>query len=129
MTIPDTEECFAFIYSIGDPHGSSQTETNAQILGPDDSYIIQNDKNITGFHAHYYDLRLGNCFKAGPRGKRGKPCYKTLPEVRARATFLSDSIKACGRWTCLLGFLMPVTIYWQSFSAWHTVVILMYTLR
>eukprot|EP00884_Botryococcus_braunii_P011268 jgi/Botrbrau1/20141/Bobra.0173s0043.1 len=80
VTIPETKECFALIYAVEDPHGSPYSASSAQIMGPDDSYLIQYQHDNSGFWAHYYDLKLGNIFKSRTKVSPRKPAYRMLPE-------------------------------------------------
>lgn len=80
---------FAFIYSIDDPHGGTpssgmgvqvgwrgqgyarrlcasrcpvQSELPPQVMGPKDTYIIQQSRNVSSFWASKTELELGNVF-------------------------------------------------------------------
>ncbi|EIE26754.1 tocopherol cyclase [Coccomyxa subellipsoidea C-169] len=78
-------ESFAFIYSIEDPKGNTQTggvgaqactsvpwltllKAHAQIMGPGDSYLLQYSNNVGAFWADQHSLALGARFRA-PNGQ------------------------------------------------------------
>jgi len=87
VTLPGEAQAFALIYSIEDPEksveacpapppssstsdssSSSSSSTKpglgVQIMGPDDSYIIQYDPDVSKFWAKDPELALGACFEA-----------------------------------------------------------------
>eukprot|EP00241_Pyramimonas_parkeae_P004526 CAMPEP_0114272710 /NCGR_PEP_ID=MMETSP0058-20121206/28637_1 /TAXON_ID=36894 /ORGANISM="Pyramimonas parkeae, CCMP726" /LENGTH=882 /DNA_ID=CAMNT_0001391973 /DNA_START=28 /DNA_END=2676 /DNA_ORIENTATION=- len=54
---------FAFMYSIEDPQGNSPLSgVGAQVMGPNDGYLLHHDPSVRSFWASTSDLRLGNCF-------------------------------------------------------------------
>eukprot|EP00195_Chlamydomonas_chlamydogama_P014697 CAMPEP_0202899352 /NCGR_PEP_ID=MMETSP1392-20130828/7616_1 /ASSEMBLY_ACC=CAM_ASM_000868 /TAXON_ID=225041 /ORGANISM="Chlamydomonas chlamydogama, Strain SAG 11-48b" /LENGTH=470 /DNA_ID=CAMNT_0049585515 /DNA_START=249 /DNA_END=1661 /DNA_ORIENTATION=+ len=80
VQIPNTRQSFALIYSIEDPHAKTSTPefphagVGVQVMGPDDGYICQFNRNTTRFWADAHDLALGAAFKAGP-GRGPSPLY------------------------------------------------------
>lgn len=76
VTLPDTRESFAFIFSIEDPHSkkysnpdengiskSPYTLSCCQIMGPDDSYLIKSDKRDTIYWSWKNSQGLGCTFE------------------------------------------------------------------
>ena len=90
VTLPGEAQAFALIYSIEDPKksstndekcssspssSSSSSSSNSstpglgvQIMGPDDSYLIQYDSDVSKFWAKDPELALGACFEAKKEG-------------------------------------------------------------
>ncbi|KAK9792704.1 hypothetical protein WJX73_007933 [Symbiochloris irregularis] len=63
---------FALIYSIEDPNGDTPLSgTGAQIMGPDDSYLLQYAKGSKDFWADGDQLALGATFKRHPESSAG----------------------------------------------------------
>lgn len=61
VTLPDTGESFAFMYSIEDSiGGKAYSGGAAQILGPGDSYLIRTFPDVKGFWAWRDRLGLGH---------------------------------------------------------------------
>lgn len=58
------KESFALIYSVEDPLGNTPLSgVGVQVMGPDDGYIVQFDKNVKRFWAERNKLSLGSCFE------------------------------------------------------------------
>lgn len=56
-------QSFALIYSIEDPLATLPTRgVGAQVMGPDDSYIVQYSRDVSRFWADPRALSLGACF-------------------------------------------------------------------
>ena len=67
ITLPDQNASFAFIYSIEDPFdGSDLSLCCHQIMGPNDDYLVQADKDHTKFWAWYHQQGLGCIFESPP---------------------------------------------------------------
>ena len=65
ITLPQDNASFAFIYSIEDPFdGSDLSLSCQQIMGPDDEYLVQADRDHTKFWAWTHQQALGCVFKA-----------------------------------------------------------------
>lgn len=80
VTLPGEAQAFALIYSIEDPKtknnggddngaacppsSPSKPGVGVQIMGPDDSYLIQYDPDVSKFWAKDPELALGACFEA-----------------------------------------------------------------
>ena len=65
ITIPEDMVSFAFIYSIEDPfEGSELSLSCQQIMGPDDEYLVQADRDDTKFWAWYSQQALGCVFES-----------------------------------------------------------------
>ena len=61
VTLPDTAETFAFMYSIEDPQGGTPTSGGAaQILGPRDEYLCRTFPQVQQFWAWQHALGLGH---------------------------------------------------------------------
>lgn len=68
--MPNESDSFALIYSIEDPAGTSaQSGIGAQVMGPQDGYMIQYDHDVNKFWASSTSLSLGTCFES----EIGKP--------------------------------------------------------
>ena len=75
VMIPKDKDSFALIYSVEDPKGnSSSSGIGAQIMGPQDGYMVQYDYDVSKFWASTSSLMLGACFET----KSGKPRSKRL---------------------------------------------------
>lgn len=60
VTLPQSGETFAFMYSIEDPAGGFYSGGAAQILGPDDGYLIRTFPDPARFWAWRHQLGLGH---------------------------------------------------------------------
>lgn len=61
ITLPDSGQTFAFMYSIDDPIGGKPCSGGAaQILGPDDQYLCRTFPHINQFWASSESLALGH---------------------------------------------------------------------
>lgn len=103
VTLPGEAQAFALIYSIEDPKKeeggdaacppSSKPGVGVQIMGPDDSYLIQYDADVSKFWARDPELALGACFeaKAGKNGTGAPPLRRQIwaPSPRRRSTTAS----------------------------------------
>lgn len=64
VALPGTGKGFAWMYSIEDPKGDSSTAgVGAQVMGPDDSYMVQFSRDTSSFWADPNSLALGACFE------------------------------------------------------------------
>jgi len=70
VTLPGDGQSFALIYSIEDPLGGSSninsrsfTGVGAQVMGPDDGYLLQYSKDVSSFWADRTSLALGATFR------------------------------------------------------------------
>ncbi|PSC72651.1 Tocopherol chloroplastic [Micractinium conductrix] len=67
VTLPGDGASFALIYSIEDPAGGGRCAgVGAQVMGPDDGYLLQYSPQVQQFWADRSDLALGAMFR--PRG-------------------------------------------------------------
>lgn len=65
ITLPEVGQTFAFMYSIDDPAGGKRCSGGAaQILGPDDEYLIRTFPDVEKFWADREALGLGHWRKA-----------------------------------------------------------------
>ena len=63
ITLPGNAKSFALIYSVEDPLGNSPfSGVGAQVMGPDDGYILQYSKYTSNFWADPTRLALGCVF-------------------------------------------------------------------
>jgi len=69
--IPQVDQSFALIYSIEDPKGSQIAGVGAQIMGPEDGYLIQYSKDVSSFWASPNNLELGATFATAPGARQG----------------------------------------------------------
>lgn len=61
--MPGDGKSFALIYSVEDPQGRGQfSGVGAQVMGPDDGYILQYSKDVSCFWADRSSLALGATF-------------------------------------------------------------------
>lgn len=64
LTIPEEDASFAFIISIEDPGTDSNLKLSCiQVIGPNDSYLVQADRDDTKFWAHKNQQALGCNFR------------------------------------------------------------------
>lgn len=65
VTLPSDGQSFALIYSIEDPVGNRATAgVGAQVMGPDDGYLLQYSPDVVRFWAEPHSLALGAVFRA-----------------------------------------------------------------
>ena len=65
VTMPESGESFALIYSVEDPLGNTPISgVGAQVMGPRNGYFVQYDKRTADFWAQRNKLALGCNFKA-----------------------------------------------------------------
>ena len=63
VTLPGDAKSFALIYSIEDPKGGGVfSGVGAQVMGPDDGYLLEYSTDVSGFWADRSRLALGACF-------------------------------------------------------------------
>ena len=127
VTLPGEAQAFALIYSIEDPKAtkengkgecspassssaspssssSSRPGFGVQIMGPDDSYLIQYDADVSKFWAKDPELALGACLEAKERkGEGGESSVLSPPSGPVAAAEFDDSVA--------LGF--------QATATWH----------
>eukprot|EP00873_Tetraselmis_striata_P022254 jgi/Tetstr1/442518/TSEL_030616.t1 len=78
--IPEEDTSFALIYSIEDPANDTKTAgVGAQIMGPDDGYLLQYSKDVDSFWASARELQLGATFRPAPRSS-GRRLERIVPE-------------------------------------------------
>ena len=53
-----------------------------QVMGPDDSYLLQYGKDVRSFWADPHALALGACFRPRGAGRPGLPLGRVVPEVQ-----------------------------------------------
>ncbi|PRW18397.1 tocopherol cyclase [Chlorella sorokiniana] len=64
VTLPGDGQSFALIYSIEDPAGGNRCAgVGAQVMGPEDGYLLQFSPQVQQFWADPRDLELGAVFK------------------------------------------------------------------
>ncbi|MEW5314866.1 MAG: hypothetical protein WDW38_006330 [Sanguina aurantia] len=83
VTIPENGQSFALIYSVEDPGlpGSKAGGVGVQVMGPDDGYICQHTRSVSGFWADQNSLTLGATLqsrRSSPTGQRGGPSNSML---------------------------------------------------
>ena len=72
VMMPEYKDSFALIYSVEDPTGTSnQSGIGAQVMGPQDGYMVQYDYDVTKFWASDASLQLGACFES--KNNRPRP--------------------------------------------------------
>lgn len=81
VVMPETGESFALIYSIEDPLGNSSVSgVGAQVMGPDEGYIVQYSRDVSTFWASPAGLALGACFQRAPESSAAAPSlHSVLP--------------------------------------------------
>ncbi|MEW5297492.1 MAG: hypothetical protein WDW36_000698 [Sanguina aurantia] len=109
VTIPENGQSFALIYSVEDPGlpGSKAGGVGVQVMGPDDGYICQHTRSVSGFWADQNSLTLGATLqsrRSSPTGQRGGPSNSMLSKeefnrrvetgFQASSTFQQGSIVA-----------------------------------
>ncbi|KAL4432855.1 hypothetical protein ABPG77_008181 [Micractinium sp. CCAP 211/92] len=79
VTLPGDGQSFALIYSVEDPAGGNKySGVGAQVMGPDDGYLLQYSPQVQQFWADRRDLALGAVFK-----QQGSPAV-AAPPVRLK---------------------------------------------
>jgi tocopherol cyclase len=80
ITIPEQNASLAFIYSIEDPFEDSALSLAChQIMGPDEDYLVQADKDHSKFWAWYHQPAFGCVF--APKNKRNANNSLSSPVV------------------------------------------------
>ncbi|CAL8467097.1 g6633 [Coccomyxa elongata] len=98
VSIGEAGESFAFIYSIEDPKGNTQTGgVGAQIMGPGDSYLIQYSKDVGRFWADTHSLALGARFRA-PNGQALQRAPQSILPQDAFDRFVEQGYQASQTW-------------------------------
>ncbi|KAK9823665.1 hypothetical protein WJX72_004524 [[Myrmecia] bisecta] len=82
IALPGEGQSFAFMYSVEDPTGSGQSGVGAQVMGPDDSYLIQYTRDISCFWADKDSLALGASFKPTDARKKGSMPKEMMSEAQ-----------------------------------------------
>ena len=82
VTLPDSGQTFAFMYSIEDPIGGKPHSGGAaQILGPNDEYLCRTFPNVHTFWAWKHALGLGHWGKV--RGASGQQSAVSSQQLNA----------------------------------------------
>ena len=102
MTLPGDAKSFALIYSIEDPSGSNGfSGVGAQVMGPDDGYLIQYSKDVSSFWADRNRLALGSVFRrkdpGGVVGSSGYGLKGMIPKERF-CQVVGEGFQASSRW-------------------------------
>jgi len=64
VALPEPGKSFAWMYSIENPSGKGEfTAVGAQVMGPDDTYLIHQSSDVKTFWADPDSLALGACFQ------------------------------------------------------------------
>jgi hypothetical protein len=82
VTLPGDGQSFALIYSIENPQGNlPYSGVGAQVMGPDDGYLIQYSPNVNTFWADRNSLALGAVFQPASPSLRLASLKRVLPQV------------------------------------------------
>lgn len=93
ITLPGDAKSFALIYSVEDPKGDGEfSGVGAQVMGPDDGYLLQYSDDVSLFWADSTQLALGACFQGSRRGAQGM-----LPRDRFNSS-VRQGFQASSRW-------------------------------
>jgi len=85
VTLPDSGQTFAFMYSIEDPIGGKPHSGGAaQILGPNDEYLCRTFPNVHTFWAWKHTLGLGHWGKV--RGASGQQSAASSQQLNTPLT-------------------------------------------
>lgn len=106
VTLPGDAKSFALIYSIEDPKGGSVfSGVGAQVMGPDDGYLLEYSHDVSSFWADRRRLALGACFSPRENGGSQYPVRGMLPKdvfnrsvsrgFQASSTWHQGYIHAC----------------------------------
>ena len=99
MALPGDGQSFALIYSIEDPAGGkSTTGVGAQVMGPDDGYLVQFSPDPRDFWANRDSLELGAVFKAAAT-QPPQQLKRPLAQVRQSLRWLVSTGRQAGGWT------------------------------
>lgn len=102
VTLPGDGQSFALIYSIEDPTGQGQfSGIGAQVMGPDDGYILQYSKDTSPFWAAPQSLSLGATFRANPHGPTGGKITPQLKGMLSESSFnaaVAEGFQASATW-------------------------------
>lgn len=101
ITLPGDAQSFALIYSIEDPLGRTKfSGVGAQIMGPDDGYLLQYSKDTSPFWAARQSLALGCVFKEKPAPPNA-PQLNKAAGMMAAPTFdaaVAEGFQASATW-------------------------------
>lgn len=102
VTLPGDGQSFALIYSIEDPTGRGTfSGVGAQVMGPDDGYLLQYSKDTEAFWAARQVLALGATFRAAPGGPTRGRVTPALKGMLAEASFdaaVAEGFQASATW-------------------------------
>ena len=118
VTLPGTAQSFAFIYSVEDPTGKGPfSGVGAQVMGPDDGYLLHYSPNVSEFWGDRNDLALGAVFQPN----------NTKPNNNSNNINSRNKNKNRSRNSSTVGSLMvsqqefddTVTYGFQASTNWH----------
>jgi hypothetical protein len=83
VTIPENGQSFALIYSVEDPSNPSSPVggVGVQVMGPDDGYICQFNRDTDAFWASRHNLELGATLKAKPTAAEQRRLRQPVSQV------------------------------------------------
>lgn len=97
VTLPGDSQSFALIYSIEDPAGGGPfSGVGAQVMGPDDGYLLQYSPEVSTFWADPRSLALGATFRPAG-GRAGGAAGGMLAQASFDAT-VQEGFQASATW-------------------------------
>lgn len=112
VTLPGDGQSFALIYSIEDPGETRATSgVGAQVMGPDDGYLIQYSSDVNKFWADRYSLALGAVFSPARIGN--------AVERQGRSDSRSTTPKVTNGMMASTTFDREVGQGFQASATWH----------
>ncbi|GAB4820510.1 hypothetical protein N2152v2_007556 [Parachlorella kessleri] len=98
VTLPGDAKSFALIYSIENPLGNlPYSGVGAQVMGPDDSYLVQYSPDVNTFWAERNSLALGAVFDTTNNGRRPDSLKRLLPQEEFNAN-IQHGFQASATW-------------------------------
>ena len=97
MTLPGDGQSFALIYSVEDPGGGGAfSGVGAQVMGPEDGYLLQYSPDVASFWADPRSLSLGATFRPVP-GRAPRPAGGVLAAASFDAA-VGEGFQASAGW-------------------------------
>lgn len=96
--MPGDAQSFALIYSVEDPFGNNKNSgVGAQVMGPDDGYILQYSPRTSEFWADSSSLALGAIFEPKIRPSSSNNTGKVVSPLDFNAT-VAQGFQASSTW-------------------------------
>jgi len=123
VTLPDSGQTFAFMYSIEDPIGGKPHSGGAaQILGPNDEYLCRTFPNVHTFWAWKHTLGLGHWGKVREgRGEEAEGRRQKAEDTQnfPRSTIATSFHSGTPHYLLPEQFTQQIQEGYQATATWH----------